>query len=332
MNSRAVCSETKRQPLRAFTCGLVCLGATCMFVASSCIPVLSTQKKAIEENSPALIKPTLQARPTEDLDRTPDQDTTPPASSETSKKEWASGSGLWKRVSGIMGSRPASKTPPESAGLIKPALSDQSDSRGKGPPTPREQEPPRLTDSQSRENTGLDTREKALDVRQSKGAKESRSGRGFREFDRPVADDSEIHLDAKREKSLPDESSNEVKGGQVAKPSSLADEKADPFPKHDHSKYVTTVRHKAIDILNRATDCDIARLCRDSLTDEWSLILYFKTGASFYYVMHSWDEIEGKWSESFVSEKRPVSGLKKHLTFSASGKTCKVLKGSDKED
>lgn len=109
---------------------------------------------------------------------------------------------------------------------------------------------------------------------------------------------------------------------------SETDEPPGSFQKHDHAKYTSVIRNKAIDKLNQEKTCDFARVCRDSYTDEWSLTLYFKKNQTYHYVTYSWDEIDGKWDESFVSDKRPLSGWKHHISFSSAGKTCKVLKGA----
>jgi len=332
MNPQGTCCDKKKEPVRACAYGLLCLGVMCMFVASACLPTLSTQKKETHGSSPALIKPTLQDPPTELPPKTPHRDTTPSASKETLQQEPAANSSIWRGVVGMIGSKPAAKPPADSAGLLKPILSDQPDSHKEGPPDAIEKEPPKTSDSRSGDSAGSDKRERSTDVRQSKKTPDSRSEKGFREFDRPIGDDSEIGLYANREKPRQDEFPEEGKGGRDTKSSPPSATKTDSFPKHDHSKYATAIRHKAIDMLNRQTDCDVARLCRDSLTEEWSLVLYFKTGPSYYYVMHAWDEIEGKWAQSFVSEKSPISGMKKHLAFSAAGKTCKVLKCIDRFD
>lgn len=106
------------------------------------------------------------------------------------------------------------------------------------------------------------------------------------------------------------------------------DESQTTFKKHDHSKYVSTIRNKAIDKVNQEKNSDYVRVCKDANTDEWSLTFYYRQRQSYYYVTFIWDEIDDKWQESFVSEKRSMSGWKHHLTFSSAGKNCKVLKGS----
>lgn len=100
------------------------------------------------------------------------------------------------------------------------------------------------------------------------------------------------------------------------------------FRKHDHSKYVTLIRNKAIDRVNKEKNSDLARLCRDRTTDQWSLTIYRRADKSYSFIYLVWDEIDEKWEESYSADRRPISGWKQHLDFSASGKECKVLKGN----
>lgn len=101
-----------------------------------------------------------------------------------------------------------------------------------------------------------------------------------------------------------------------------------PFQKHDHVKYLELIRAKAIDKMNKEKDVTLARLCRDSTTEEWTLTLYQRRQQYYSFASYVWDEIDGKWEKSLASDKRPVSGWKQHLDFSSAGKDCKVLKGS----
>ncbi|HMK33972.1 MAG TPA: hypothetical protein VK463_02820 [Desulfomonilaceae bacterium] len=100
------------------------------------------------------------------------------------------------------------------------------------------------------------------------------------------------------------------------------------FKKHDHSKYTEKIRNKAIDRVNQEPTCKYARICRDSTTDEWGLTLYYVQDKVYVMVSYAWDDIDQKFEKSFTSDKRPVSGWKHHLDFSAAGKECRVLKGA----
>lgn len=106
---------------------------------------------------------------------------------------------------------------------------------------------------------------------------------------------------------------------------------APPLQKHDHAKYLQFVRGKAIDMVNKEKNITLARLCRDSTTEEWTLTMYQRHPPNYSFVTYMWDEVDGKWERAFSSGTRPVSGWKQHLDFASSGKDCKVLKGTGAE-
>ncbi|MGB6067866.1 MAG: hypothetical protein WBG50_23925 [Desulfomonilaceae bacterium] len=99
------------------------------------------------------------------------------------------------------------------------------------------------------------------------------------------------------------------------------------FKRHDHAKYIEKIRNKAKDKVNKEKTCTYATLCRDSTTDEWSLWMYRSEGKAYRFVAYTWDEVDEKWEQSLTSDKRPLSGLKHHLEFTAAGKDCQILKG-----
>ncbi len=109
------------------------------------------------------------------------------------------------------------------------------------------------------------------------------------------------------------------------------EERNPSFKKHDHSRYLTTIKNSAIDMVNKEPDSVYARMCRHNTSEEWSLSLYFVQAKNYYFRIYVWDPIENNWAETFESEKRPVTGYKKHLSFSLAGKKCISLKGSDRE-
>jgi hypothetical protein len=106
-----------------------------------------------------------------------------------------------------------------------------------------------------------------------------------------------------------------------------SDSRTPTFKKHDHSKYVSHIKNKAIDVLNRDQDSFYATLCSDSTTEQKTLTMYYKEEKSFRYKSFVWDEIDDKWEQEFQSEKRQLTTWKKHLSFATSGKQCSVLKG-----
>jgi hypothetical protein len=100
----------------------------------------------------------------------------------------------------------------------------------------------------------------------------------------------------------------------------------EPFKRHDHANYLEMIKNKAVDLVNSDKESSRAELCKDMITDQWSLTLYYVKDKTYKFITYSWDEIDDDWKESFTSNKRPVSGLEKHLKYSSSGKDCKVLK------
>jgi len=100
----------------------------------------------------------------------------------------------------------------------------------------------------------------------------------------------------------------------------------EPFKRHDHAKYIEIIKNKAIDLVNSDKESDYAAICKDMITDQWSLAFYYTQEKTYKFVIYVWDEIDDKWQKSFVSDKRPISTLEKHLKYSSSGKDCKPLK------
>lgn len=106
------------------------------------------------------------------------------------------------------------------------------------------------------------------------------------------------------------------------------DPQIEPFQKHDHAKYAERVNNAAIDLVNKAPEAGFARVCRDSITEQWTLHLYYFRDKKYWFISYNWDEIDEKWEDSFKSDKRPLNVWKDHVNFSASGKECRVLKGA----
>lgn len=101
-----------------------------------------------------------------------------------------------------------------------------------------------------------------------------------------------------------------------------------PLKKFDHVKYMEHMRSRAIDLVNKEPNCSHAILCKDSITEGWSLAIYRIKDGHYTSSILDWDEIDEKWTEAFVSERKPVSQLKEHLKISIIGKECKPLKGT----
>ncbi len=100
----------------------------------------------------------------------------------------------------------------------------------------------------------------------------------------------------------------------------------EPFKRHDHTKYLEIIKNKAVDLVNSDKESAYAAICKDMITDQWSLAFYYIQEKTYKFVIYVWDEIDDKWQKSFVSDKQPISSLEKHLKYSSSGKDCKVLK------
>lgn len=137
------------------------------------------------------------------------------------------------------------------------------------------------------------------------------------------------------EKTIPDTSpkpSDAVKleSKNEAPKASPKDEAAQeaPLRKFDHVKYLEQIRSKAIDLVNKERNCSHAILCKDSITEGWSLSVYRVQDHHFTSAVFIWDDIDEKWEEALVPDKRPVAQLKDHLKISAFGKECKPLKGA----
>ncbi len=121
--------------------------------------------------------------------------------------------------------------------------------------------------------------------------------------------------------------------GKEKEKTSLDDGKKDvsesepPLQKHDHAAYERKIRNKAIDVINKSKSCTLARLCKDSITGQRTLSVYSKGQKTYIFISYGWDDVTGEWTRILESDPRNVSGLGRHLKFSASGKTCETLKG-----
>ena len=64
------------------------------------------------------------------------------------------------------------------------------------------------------------------------------------------------------------------------------------------------MKNKAIDLVNSEKECDQAIICKDMITDQWSLTLYYMKEKTYKFVTYVWDEIDDNWQKSFW----PISG------------------------
>ena len=115
--------------------------------------------------------------------------------------------------------------------------------------------------------------------------------------------------------------------GEPSRSSAKPPEDGDsPFKKHDHAQYERQIHNAAIDTVNKDEKAVYARVCKDATTDDWSLSIYHLHGNTYSFVTYAWDDVDRKWVEAFVSDKRPLTRWKSHLDFSSAGRDCKVLK------
>jgi hypothetical protein len=150
--------------------------------------------------------------------------------------------------------------------------------------------------------------------------------------ERPKPEHTKSNTDSSPEKSEASDPARRITA--KAETSPIASETDDageakskePFKRHDHSKYLETIKNKAVDLVNSDKESDYAAICKDLITDQWSLSFYYTQEKTYKFVTYVWDEIDDKWQKSFVSDKRPISTMEKHLKYSSSGRDCKVLK------
>jgi hypothetical protein len=119
---------------------------------------------------------------------------------------------------------------------------------------------------------------------------------------------------------------NEDSGASSKAHQSDEAESKELFKRHNHAKYLDMIKNKAVDLVNSDKGSNRAEICKDTISDQWSLTFYYVKEKTYKFITYSWDEIDDNWKKSFESNKRTLSSLKKHLRYSSSGKECKVLK------
>ncbi|MEW6349289.1 MAG: hypothetical protein AB1646_09515 [Thermodesulfobacteriota bacterium] len=106
------------------------------------------------------------------------------------------------------------------------------------------------------------------------------------------------------------------------------EDKVNAFDKYDHNKYARSLKEKAIEMVSKDANAFYARLCTDAL-DVSTLTTYRKqSGNTLAMTTFVWDPIDQMWHKT-VSEKIRLPEWKTHLSVSASGKACEVLKGTE---
>lgn len=311
-------------------------GLTVIIVVSilnaSCVPVFSSRKPVVVPSqqdgvSGGLIKPKLQDQePTNSAQPMYHKDKVNPSDQikqTAANRSW----GLWNR---LFGSSPGNKTFSSNSNLslIKPKLSENPET---GADTGKQLGGvTQIVPTREEVRTPAATSQSAESLNGSPDPKEAETGTSGKTPTGKESDGAKAVLESREATANTNENDPARKKDKERDISQSDDQKVQTnFKKHDHAKYVSMIRNKAIDTLNKEPSCDIARLCRDSFTDNWSLILYAKSGKYYSYSVYTWDEIDGSWVASYTSEKRPVASMKKHVGFSSAGKTCQTLKGSE---
>jgi len=230
--------------------------------------------------------------------------------------------------------RAAAKNVAAETGLIKPRLADSLDPQAAKHAESRDKSKPEVKQTRNSPDRSDDM---PLASAKTVAALESRdaatgdqSGRKADASAKPPRQDSDDALPAKRESVKPAVNPKSADAKQGTGPSGDETKKSEEpaFKKHDHSKYMAIIRDKARDLINKEKDVALARVCRNTITDEWTLTLFRKKQKTYSFVDYAWDEIDDKFEEAFASDQRPISGFKQHLEFSAGDKDCTVLKGS----
>ncbi len=153
--------------------------------------------------------------------------------------------------------------------------------------------------------------------RAEKGPQDIKTG------DNPSSQSADASGPARREIARPGEPGSSASDTELLEKPINPDE---PVKRHDHAKYKEYIKNKAIDLVNRDKNSNHAVLCKDAITDQWSLVVYYPKENAYMFVTYLWDEIDEKWQQSFASDKRPLAGWNNHLKYQAANKECKTLK------
>lgn len=210
---------------------------------------------------------------------------------------------------------PLEKTATEKSELLKPKVSEDSENAaGTGRGNPKIS-----SDSQ---NPSRPAANPASEPDQQDSLKSGKSGPKDTKFDSDSETEKRETSDPARRVVAKNENSNSASDA----PNADEAKSKEPFKRHDHAKYLEMIKNKAVDMVNSDKESSSAKICKDVITDQWSLTLYYVKEKTYKFVTYTWDEIDDDWKKSFTSNKGPLSGLKRHLKYSSSGKDCKPLK------
>ena len=215
---------------------------------------------------------------------------------------------------------PLEKGHTEKSELLKPKVSEDSE---KGAARTGEENPKISSNSKnSSRPASASSASKPDEQDSSLSVKSGKPGPEDTKFDSGSAAEKRETSDPARRVAANNENSSASSGAN----DTGATKSKELFKRHDHAKYLEMIKNKAVDLVNSDKESNRAEICKDMITDQWSLTLYYVKGKTYQFVTYAWDEIDDNWQKSFTSNKRPLSSLKKHLKYSSSGKECKVLK------
>ena len=185
-------------------------------------------------------------------------------------------------------------------------------------------EPAKSRSSVKVSSKGFDTDRAARDKKNG----DSKSSTRAKTEDQSDQDAASSHpkKKARHAESKQSSETDKTKTADPAVESDETDKKSRAFKQHDHVAYVERLKSKADELIKKEQRCTLARLCRHTITDEWTLQLYVRQPKSFSFSLYSWDEIDEKWKQSYESETNPGSQWEHHLRFSSAHKECSDLK------
>jgi hypothetical protein len=148
----------------------------------------------------------------------------------------------------------------------------------------------------------------------------------------PSKEDSSVNERGKRDSGRPGPQPTRTPGTEASSDADSDSEKElaakKLIKKHDHAAYLETIKQQAMELASKDRSCDYARICRNPITDDWALTMYYREGKFFSFVTYAWDQIDEKWARVFASEKRPVAQWESHVKFTSAGKNCVPIKDS----
>ncbi len=233
-------------------------------------------------------------------------------------------------VSGMLRGKTASQIDPKptpNPGLLKPTIAEESEKdQVKSSPVRKEAESKESVSTEDgfrKEQNGT-TKSSAKDSSTNARSDGDPSAKGFSPPADSASQVARASNPARRQLGRGSDSTTASTSESVDLPKPIDPD--EPIKRHDHSKYKELIKNKAVELVKEQADSDHAVMCKDNLTDEWSLVLYYPKERSYIYATYLWDEIDEQWRRAFVSDKLPLSNWQTHLRHESSGKECTTLK------